>query len=190
MNAPQQSRITWQDNIFTESELQSIHHIAAQIKQGLNTNIDQNPDMSASRRTSETTWLDLNQQTAWLYKKVSDLALEINSETYGFELTGIQPFQYTVYRSTVQGQYPWHSDLSLVSDQDNIRKLSLSIILSKNTEYTGGRFLFSPTGTTVEISQQYNRLIVFPSWTPHCVMPVQSGTRISLVSWLHGKAFK
>jgi PKHD-type hydroxylase len=181
--------IVWQDAVFSNLEIQSIHDLVQDIKQNKKTKVDQNRDMSASKRVSETNWIDYTEYSKWIYKRIQDVALDINQNFYGFDVSGIQPFQYTVYKDTVQGNYPWHRDLTLIGDFTSIRKLSLSILLSDTADYSGGRFLFAPDGNRVEIEQKQGRLIVFPSWTPHSISPVLSGTRISLVSWLHGKKF-
>jgi PKHD-type hydroxylase len=187
MKQPGLFGITWQDEIFNAAEIDQIHLLAQQLKP------QQNFDMSQSRRTSDTVWLNYADNTKWLYDRVKQAALSINADTYGFEVRGIQTFQYTVYNEAtseqLSGQYPWHSDLSLISDNISIRKLSISIILSDTKNFSGGRFIFAPNGVSTEIIQQQGRMIVFPSWVPHCITPILSGTRISLVTWLHGRKF-
>jgi PKHD-type hydroxylase len=78
-----------------------------------------------------------------------------------------------------------------------VRKLSLTINLNNSSEYTGGnlKFDFGPHTDGerfVECTENRDQgsMIIFPSYTYHCVTPVTSGTRYSLVLWCLGKPFK
>lgn len=182
--------IVWQD-FLTQQEISQIHKLADQYKEkftapaqvGLKSNV--NP---AARR-STVIWIGNNADTAWLYNKIAKTVTNINNEVYKFELVDGSALQYTIYFDTDAGHYDWHSD-SLLLDNGHVRKLSLSILLSDPAEFKGGAFLFAPDGHPVEIEQVQGRMIVFPSWVPHKVMPVLKGTRVSLVLWVHGKPFK
>ena len=78
-----------------------------------------------------------------------------------------------------------------------IRKLSLTINLNSPGEYEGGNLMFDYGHHTdedrfyecKEIRPQ-GSMIVFPSYTYHCVTPVTKGTRYSLVLWANGEPFK
>ena len=37
-----------------------------------------------------------------------------------------------------------------------------------------------------KIEQVKGKIILFPSFIPHCVTPITSGKRISLVNWIRG----
>lgn len=77
-----------------------------------------------------------------------------------------------------------------------VRKLSVTINLSDSNDYEGGLLKFDYGEHNDE---QYHvckeitprgSMIVFPSYTPHCVTPVTKGTRYSLVVWCLGRPFK
>ena len=77
-----------------------------------------------------------------------------------------------------------------------VRKLSVTINLSDSSDYEGGLLKFDYGEHT---DKQYHvcneitpkgSMIVFPSYTPHCVTPVTKGTRYSLVLWSAGPPFK
>jgi len=79
-----------------------------------------------------------------------------------------------------------------------VRKLSLTINLNPEGSYTGGNLKFD-WGRHVRTNEQYyecteirpqGSMIVFPSFLYHCVTPVLTGTRCSLVLWLLGRHFK
>jgi PKHD-type hydroxylase len=78
-----------------------------------------------------------------------------------------------------------------------VRKISMTINLNTEQSYEGGnlKFDFGPHAERTrfheceEIRGQ-GSIIIFPSFTPHCVTPVTSGKRYSLVMWCLGEPFK
>jgi PKHD-type hydroxylase len=79
-----------------------------------------------------------------------------------------------------------------------VRKISMTINLSVENSYTGGNLKFD-WGRHSALDNQYHEcteirpqgsIIVFPSYLYHCVTPVTSGTRYSLVMWALGRPFK
>jgi len=78
-----------------------------------------------------------------------------------------------------------------------IRKLSLTLNLNAPGEYEGGNLKFdfghhsdSEQFFECEEIRPQGSVIVFPSFLDHCVTPVTSGTRYSLVLWSLGPPFK
>ncbi len=77
-----------------------------------------------------------------------------------------------------------------------IRKLSLTLNLTPEDHYEGGdlKFDLGPHAVerfhTCENARSQGSIIVFPSFIHHCVAPITSGTRYSLVIWCLGKPFK
>ena len=79
---------------------------------------------------------------------------------------------------------------------NKVRKISMTVNLSDPKDYEGGNLKFD-LGPHVkerfkichEIRPQ-GSLIIFPSFTYHCVTPVTSGTRYSLVLWCLGKPWQ
>ena len=77
-----------------------------------------------------------------------------------------------------------------------IRKLSMTVNLSREDEYEGGNLKFDlgPHNKKryyecIE-SRKRGSIIVFPSSTYHQVTPITKGIRHSLVMWALGKPFK
>jgi PKHD-type hydroxylase len=177
--------IIWED-LLNEFEVQSVHKLAENYNKVRATTLIEN----STARKSNARWIAYDEKSKWLYDKVTNAVKEINTELFQFELSGAQPFQYTIYDSTEEGEYDWHTD-TMSTENDGVRKLSVVILLSDKNEFSGGSFLISPAGgKPKEILMKMGRMVVFPSWTPHCVTPVLEGTRISLVMWLYGKRFK
>lgn len=133
-------------------------------------------------RVSHIAWIEPVPQMQWLYHKLGGLFLRA-ARHYGFELTGfVDALQYTVYGP---GQhFDWHMDLG--PGRTSTRKLSMTIQLSENGEFTGGdlQILGAPAGSEMGMAT------FFPSFMAHRVAPVLSGTRRSLVAWGSGPAFR
>lgn len=179
------------EDLLSNEEIELIHKIAFSRKQKngqRGTTFNANLNLENHRR-SDVIWIENSDDTQWLYKKVTDSVRKINNDTYEFDLIGAEPFQYTIYNDSEKGEYDWHNDI-LISNNETTRKISVSILLSNTYDFKGGAFLFSIDGIPVEVEQEKGRMIIFPSWVPHRVMPVLKGTRVSLVMWLYGKKFK
>jgi PKHD-type hydroxylase len=80
----------------------------------------------------------------------------------------------------------WHVDTA--AGETSLRKISLSLQLAAEDSYEGGDLEFCPGGA-IEGSRKVGSMIAFPSYLAHRVTPVTSGTRYSLVTWIHGEPF-
>jgi PKHD-type hydroxylase len=70
------------------------------------------------------------------------------------------------------------------------RKLSISLMLSDPSEYTGGDFEIMTGKSPTQVLQPKGRAIAFPSYMMHRVTPIITGVRRSLVVWVLGPKFK
>jgi len=86
-------------------------------------------------------------------------------------------FGYDFLKYETGGFYIQHIDDST----DKTRRISISLLL--NEEYEGGELQFFGD---YKVSAKTGSVIVFPSTFlyPHEVLPVKSGTRYSIVTWL------
>ena len=136
-------------------------------------------------RRSKIAWMAFNDNTAWIYERIHEYAVKTNREMkWDFSLYGfIDHLQFTEYKSEYKGHYGYHHDIVA---NTTIRKLSCVLQLSEETDYTGGDFEFPGVGT---VTKKRGSLIYFPSFLVHRVLPVLSGTRYSLVSWISGPKF-
>ena len=79
---------------------------------------------------------------------------------------------------------------------DKVRKLSMTVNLTDPKNYAGGnlKFDYGHHGNkrfhVCNEIRPRGSIIVFPSYTHHCVTPVTRGTRYSLVLWSLGKPWK
>jgi PKHD-type hydroxylase len=65
------------------------------------------------------------------------------------------------------------------------RKLSFSLLLNDN--FQGGNFITLTDSTVVCPA---GKLLIFPSFMPHKVSVVESGSRYAIFGWVYGPNFK
>lgn len=167
-------------NILQESAMSSVQQ--AQVGGQLNTD-----ELNRIRR-SKISWLHKNNETSWIFEKLSHVVSSLNAQFYRFNLTGFgENIQLTNYDQSENGMYGWHVDYG--GKVSPSRKLSLVLQLTDLSQYEGGNLQIMTTGEPQTIRKQRGLIVVFPSYVLHQVTPVTYGSRQSLVSWLTGPAF-
>lgn len=205
----QSTRLTWKsqqvgrwiypfvywDNFLPESDLQEIEKWCRDqgVTDSMTIGYGNQANFTEARKSkSQIHNFDIN--NLWIFERLRAMAEHANSEFFNFDLLGFDYFQYAEYQGE-GSHYDFHTDLIYGHDLPNYmvypRKLSLSLVLSDNSEYTGGEFQFlTDTTNPVTAEQKRGRLIAFPSWVLHRVCPLKSGTRRSIVWWVTGPKFK
>ena len=162
-----------------------------------------NPDKKSSRddpevRKTSIHFIEGNDN------KVNELAWgflrEANKIQFNYELTYFQAIQFAEY--TQGSHYSWHQDDSGINESNEIRKLSLTLVLSNPDTFEGGELQFyngdkpmedmgEITGEQVknDINSQ-GTVVVFDSRDWHRVTPVNKGIRHSIVCWTVGPNFR
>lgn len=164
-------------------------------------------------RNSKTFWVPTSH---WLGGFIWYYIAKANRENFCYDITEIDGgnIQYTQYGP---GQfYNWHIDAGIdccykpqtvptgsyqtqafslpdktVVENEYIRKLSFSLLLSDPKDYVGGEFQFMDNSDkTFFAPKQRGTLIIFDSRTKHRVRKVQSGLRKSVVGWVVGNRWK
>lgn len=191
--AGRETSVTWWDNGFSQDEIQrlvSYGNLLIEREGGLATvgagGVDPN------WRSSKVAWINCNQETVWLYDKLSYIARQINGHYFNFDLYGFsEDFQYTVYQSSEdKGDfYEWHLDKGY-RDGAAPRKLSMVVNLSDPSEYEGGDLQFHADRGIETADKTQGKVHCFPSYILHRVTPVTRGTRRTLVVWIAGPKFK
>jgi PKHD-type hydroxylase len=170
------------NNAFSKEECQTIINIAKD--KGLIKGKTKN---ESDVRDSKISWLNPTDNMDWVFRRVTDIVLNLNERFFKFDLFGLnEGFQFTNYEAP-SGKYGKHIDRGI---NIAVRKLSISIQLTNPEEYEGGElYLYDgDKGTLMDKTQ--GTLILFPSFVLHEVMPVTKGERNSLVTWVTGKQFK
>ena len=159
--------------------------------------------LTLDKRDSKTTWLP---STHWTVGLSYHYVLRANRENFLYDIAGFdgESMQYTSYE---KGEYyGWHNDASIevsfkptenkqenfvVTNSEQIRKLSFILQLSDPDDYEGGEVqLMNGDGTTFFIPKTRGTVIVFDSRLQHRVKKVISGHRKSIVGWVVGPRWK
>lgn len=154
------------------------------------------------KRKTSIAWI----REDWVYEAVEKYVYKANKDArWNFDLERMQSLQFGVY--TDGGKYDWHFDMTgrTYDERDAVspafhgllRKVSFSLQLSAPGDYEGGALeleLGLPSDANrieqPDPSRERGTLVVFPSFVPHRVTPVTSGTRYSLVGWVCGKPWR
>ena len=165
-------------------------------KGSVNTGLEK-PVKHLKTRNSNIVWLD----EKWIYDLISPKIQQANiNACWNHQFDFIESAQFTIYNKNQF--YDWHIDAfpePYKNKNENlngkIRKLSCTLQLSNEFEYSGGELEFSdgnPKKQETIIAKEALKkgtLIVFPSYVYHRVKPVIKGTRKSLVLWSVGHPF-
>ena len=155
----------------------------------------------SKKRKSNVVWMS----DRWIYKEIHPYIIQANANAgWNFEWDHSEACQFTKYGK--EQFYDWHCDSwdkpynkpDDPSRHGKIRKLSVTVSLSDETEYEGGDFEFDFRNTDSGSNQPRlckeirpkGSVVVFPSFVWHRVKPVTSGTRYSLVIWNLGWPFR
>jgi PKHD-type hydroxylase len=178
-----QTRLASIETVFTPAEcLQLIAEFTPRLKPALVE--DMELSQSGSIRKSSAVFVAPGKSTDWVFERLGKAIREINQAIYGFEVDRFREgFQFTCYE--VGEYYGPHFDIG--PGRLTERKLSSTVQLSAPEQYTGGELVIHPEFVA---PRDQGSMTVFPSFMCHQVLPVRTGVRYSLVSWLSGPQFK
>ena len=175
-------------DIFSPSECKSIIEFCKGKKplDKATVGLDNNNIQNKSVRNSNVAFFERSEETEWIFLRLFDVLKDCNDKWYNFDVRNFgEGFQFTEYE---QGMfYKWHQDYGPWNFSN--RKISMVLNLTDATEYEGGEleFFSLPDAKT---PKSIGSVIAFPSFESHCVKPITSGTRYSLVSWVQGPPFR
>lgn len=175
---------------FSKEECDKIIELGRKldIEQAKIGGLESDSEINYSIRRSNVGFFSVDQDTEWLFRKLTDLINQVNAQYYNFDLEEIESLQFSHYTSEDLGCYTKHIDMLYRTWKT--RKLSVSIQLNDPVDYEGGELTFHGTGTEVGDKNKQGVGIFFPSWSVHEVTPVTKGERYSLVAWIVGPRFK
>jgi PKHD-type hydroxylase len=134
-------------------------------------------------RDSDLFWIPRTAETGWIFTRIWEVVTLYNSR-YGFELLE-EMGQLQLTRYAKDQLYNWHMDLG--AGAMSLRKISVVVELAAGEYDGGGIEVFYGEGTANRIALGQGDALIFPSFIMHRALPVQSGTRWTLVSWLTGR---
>jgi PKHD-type hydroxylase len=150
-------------------------------------------EVKDSVRKSQHCWIP---STHWIGGFLWHYIRMANKDNFLYDISDIENnmIQYTQYN---KGDfYKWHTDMDIcdINEPDQlVRKLSFTVQLTNDDEYTGGNLEFADFDDNTYrflVPKSRGTVIVFDSRTPHRVTPVESGIRKSLVGWVVGKRWR
>lgn len=176
----------WCNDIFSLYEIEKIKSIGKLLNLQRSVTGSNNTEDCLEHRRSFNSWIPINEQTFWIYQKLTDKINYINENFFEFDLEKIEKLQFTYYKSEENGFYDKHVD-PLQWNLPHNRKLSLVVQLSDPEDYEGGDLIFHYSKDPEIIKKEMGMTVFFPSSLLHEVSPVTKGDRYSLVAWVHGK---
>ena len=186
----------WYETRIPESLMKSLIDDLERVDENIFIKSQVNPynsEIKDSVRKSQHCWIPSGHWIGgflWHYIKMA------NKDNFLYDITDIENdmIQYTQYN---KGDfYNWHTDMDIcdINEPDQlVRKLSFTLQLTNEDEYTGGNLEFADFDDSTyrfKVPKSRGTVIVFDSRTPHRVTPVESGIRKSLVGWVVGKRWR
>ncbi len=143
--------------------------------------------VDTNTRTSHISWIPFSKMTD-MYKNIDRIMQSTNRNHFGFDgMTINEMAQYTEYPEG--GFYEWHVDNDVnMQHEPPVRKISMTLLLSPESEFEGGDLELMSEGKVAKIKQGH--AVFFASFIRHRVKPVTRGRRQSLVMWFGGTPFK
>ena len=143
--------------------------------------------LDTQTRTSHISWIPFKKMTD-MYKDIEHIMRTTNGNHFGFDGMQITEMaQYTEYPEG--GFYEWHVDNDVnCQHEPPVRKISMTCLLSPESEFEGGDLELMAEGKIAKIKQGH--AVFFASFIRHRVKPVTRGRRQSLVMWFGGTPFK
>lgn len=155
-------------NIIKKYNSSELHHM----QQGKHGNISNNRDVYIEK-------IDLSN-----HLDLANSIFEANQYFYNFDISRKIECYFARYE-TGNHYNAEHTDCIILEDNETLqRKLSFSLLL--NEDYTGGNLSI----TNTMINNTTGTLVVFPSFLPHNVSTVTSGTRYVIFGFCLGPSWR
>jgi len=158
----------------------------------------ENQQLISNVRVSNENFIDKKEYKEEFFKHVRTIN---NVYKFNFDITAVEDLQFTRYFDG--GEYKWHVDshmapyTSEASEylQGTVRKFTGILLLNNPQDFVGGELelatgLPDDINYVKEISLDQGDMVVFPSFVPHRIKPIEKGCRKSIVVWGVGPLFK
>ena len=177
--------------IFTPSQCQDIINMGHQQKSEeakVGHKKKKEGDYDTKMRITTISWIPFKAMPE-MYQRIERSMLQVNGNHFGYDgMTITEPAQFTEYPKG--GFYDWHIDADTNCQfEPPVRKISMTILLSNQSEFEGGDLEFMSEGNKPPQLIQ-GQAIFFCSLIRHRVAKVKKGIRQSLVMWFGGPPFK
>lgn len=140
-------------------------------------------------RKHTTADIEYNINTRPLFESLRKLIESVNFFHYNFVLWSMDDIQTCKFE---KGDFfIMHNDRSILKDRSE-RKLTVIVGLSRTEDSKGGKVVVSPYASSkhkVDVMLNKGDVLVFPSWVPYEIKPVEEGTANFLLTWVYGPKF-
>ena len=171
---------------FTSEEIDQIRSIGDALPK---TTVKLYGNYDNTHVDAEGSHFPLNDDTSWIYEKYSNIIVSCNSRTFKYKLNGLaENLYYHTYSGDKLHHFNWHYDVGPSTIAP--RKLSCSLQLSSEDEYTGGDLEFMDLNEPLRASKSKGLVVIFPSYKAHRVTPITSGVRRALIAFATGPNLK
>jgi len=178
--------------LFTPSQCQDIINMghqqkAEEAKVGTKKGIREGK-YDTKMRITTISWIPFTAMPD-MYKIIERSMKQVNGNHFGYE--GMQLSEYAQFTEYPKGGfYDWHMDADVNGQHEPpVRKISMTILLSNQSEFEGGDLEFMSEGNKPPQLMQ-GQAIYFCSLLRHRVAKIKKGIRRSLVMWFGGPPFK
>ncbi|HEY0107797.1 MAG TPA: 2OG-Fe(II) oxygenase [Rhizomicrobium sp.] len=175
------------DDVFAPQELDGLAQLGDRLVQR-RAQVTAQGQHDPALRITQVAWITPEPEHRELFARIGTAVRRLNAQFFGFDITELEPLQYTVYHGAEGGHYGWHVDAG--PNTPAPRKLSLSIQLSEPGAYAGCDLQFQSGPKIDTAPRTRGAVIAFPSFFLHRVTPILSGTRKALVVWANGPQFR
>jgi len=176
--------------IFTPQQCQDIINMGHQQKseEAKVGSTEKKSKYDTKMRITTISWIPFSEMPD-MYRIIEKTMKQVNGNHFGYEGMSItEPAQFTEYPKG--GFYDWHMDAEMNCQfEPPVRKISMTILLSDPSEFTGGDLEFMAEGNKPPQLLQ-GQAVFFCSLLRHRVAKVKKGIRRSLVMWFGGPPFK
>lgn len=181
--------------VFSPPECAELIRIAEShgMEQGsIGVGMGQTPKVELAYRAVHTARV-FEHEAPWAFQRLIKHTLMVN-QAWGFNLNGlfedIGIMRYVPPHSDrPPGHYNWHQDFG--GGKYSQRKISIVSLLVPPSDFEGGQLkIHADRGEEVTSLNEQGDMVMFPSWTPHCVTDVTAGVRYTLVAWVSGPRFR
>lgn len=121
-------------------------------------------------------------------QKIKEVIFEINRSCFNY-IIDEDDFECVIHKYQNGMGFGFHTDINAYRPYC---KLSSSILLSDPADFTGGELIFFNQGMDLDsgLTKEQGSVTIFPSFAPHMVSDITSGTRYSLIFFFYGPKFR
>ena len=196
------SKVLIAPNVINQEGIDSlVHHMKTSKTEDLSvfdpnkSNQTRSTEWITDKRTRDTQIAPIDPVFPQVNELMQHIVKQVINPFYQFEVDSSEVPQLLCYG--VGGHYKPHYDAEAIWTNPDGTKMwkksvdrDLSTVLFLNDDFEGGYFSFPDL--RIKIKPEPGLLVCFPSsrWFKHCVEPVLSGQRYTLVTWMRVQGFK